>query len=285
MASLVADYGDSSGDSEEEENTGSIGLKREDAGITKEVSVNFFAEGDNDSSDDATADAESNSSSSKPEEKQQQQAENVPKLPNPFLQKTKLPSPHLKSKKKSQTLIPGPTSSVFVNPFEQAEQAKLGILEKHVRLTEAAPQKPATKQVCFKFKKGKCFLGDKCRFFHDRSNIALGAGSGSEGSGEAASPVAVQDEGPGFGRGDRSFKFPGFGGASGVNADGQFYHPAAQFSQGQPADPRTMDDDSYMAGAKGKKRHGITDSLMPPKKAMTDLGGLRKQERPWTVKK
>ncbi|KAL8571531.1 hypothetical protein ACOMHN_056826 [Nucella lapillus] len=256
---------------------------REDVEAAKESSGNFFTtKDDNDSSDDSNAGAEPDSGKTE----ENQQADTVPKLPTPFLQ-SKLPSPHLNpEERKSSSPFPGPTSSVFVNPFAQAELAKLGILEKHVRLTEAAPKKPASKQVCFKFKKGKCFLGEKCRFFHDRSNIALGSGSDrTAAAGESASPEPDHPVGAGFGRGDRSFQFSGFGGAPEIGGDGQFYHPVAHFSRGQPAEPQVIDDDNYMAAAKRKKRHGVTDSLQPPKRAMEDLGSLRKQERPWTMKK
>ena len=260
---------------------------RSGPGEPSEACVNFFDGEGSDSSEDS--DSRANEDASKTDESQS--AEQAPaKLPNPFLQSSsKLPAPHLKA---GDTQTPsyaagGPTSSVFVNPFEQAEQAKLGILEKHVRLTEAAPKKPASKQVCFKFRKGTCHLGAKCRFFHDRSNIVLG-GTTDRTDSAASLETAEQDSGPGFGRGDKSFTFPthgGRGGRGGGGGDGRFYHPAAQFSRGQPVDLRSLDEDNYMNAAKGRKRCGVTDALVPPKKAMTGLEDLRRKERPWTTKK
>lgn len=264
-----------------------------------EACTNFFGGGGGDgSSEDSDACAEEEEGSGKAEEEEiDQSAEQAPKLPSPFLlqadSKSKLPGPPLKSGGKPPApddCVSGPTSSVFVNPFQQAEQAKLGILEKHVRLTEAAPRKPASKQVCFKFRKGTCHLGTRCRFFHDRSNIALGGDrSGGGGSAVASSETEQQDSGAAFGRGDRTFQFSGHGGAGGGGrgggADGRFYHPAARFSRGQPADPQAFDEDNYMNAAKGRKRFGVSDDLVPPKKALTGLQEFRKKERPWTTKK
>lgn len=258
-------------------------------GEPSEACVNFFGGDGDDSSEDSNNDAEEDGSKAD----ENQSAEQVPKLPSPFLQaSSKLPAPLLKpGESQTPSYSAGATSSVFVNPFEQAEQAKLGILEKHVRLTEAAPKKPASKQVCFKFRKGTCHLGAKCRFFHDRSNIALGGVR--DRSDSSVTSETEQDSGPGFGRGDKSFTFPGHGGGTGGHVrrggggggDGRFYHPAAQFSQGQPADLRSLDEDNYMNSARGRKRCGVTDHLVPPKKALMGLDDLRKKERPWTTKK
>ncbi|KAK7087249.1 hypothetical protein V1264_021324 [Littorina saxatilis] len=238
-------------------------------------SVNFFAEDGGNSSDDSDADAEQDCGEG---EDNSDTTQHVPKLPNPFLQaSSKLPAPLLQTGE--EEAVSGGTCSVFGNPFRQAEQAKLGILEKHVPLTEAAPKKPASKQVCFKFKKGLCHLGAKCRFFHDRSNVPLGRYTDRSGAVDAE-----ENSGQAFGRGDSGFQFQG-GGGGGEGGEGQLYHPVAQFSRGQPADPRAFDEDDYMSSGKRKKRHGVTDELVPPKKALTDLHGHRKKERPWTTKK
>lgn len=287
MASLVADYGDSSGESDSEDKPLESGLS---ISKSEKQGINFFGEaGDDGSSEESDKDVDTDEKSNS--RKIALQVSQVPKLPTPVFHEgvshSKLAAPHLIPGESKVSLpssfLPGGTSSVFVNPFEQAEQAKLGILERHVRLTEAAPTKPASKPMCFKFKKGKCHLGDKCRFFHDRSNIALGSLAAS--SGLNSETEQDSEQGFGFGHGDKNFQFPGHGESNGTRVVGQLYHPAACFSAGQPADPNICDDDNYMKAMKGKKRFGVTDNLQPPKKALVELDSHRTRERPWTVMK
>ncbi|CAH1401520.1 unnamed protein product [Nezara viridula] len=72
--------------------------------------------------------------------------------------------------------LPPPTfsdkvkNSVFVNPYLEAENAQIAVLEKHVKMTEL-PNKNAVKvnKICWMFKKGKCSYGKKCRFSHSNT--------------------------------------------------------------------------------------------------------------------
>lgn len=58
-------------------------------------------------------------------------------------------------------------SSVFYNPFKAEEKKKLDVLEKHVQLSNAPPpSKKTNTRICYKFQRGKCRFGDKCRFAH-----------------------------------------------------------------------------------------------------------------------
>ena len=70
-------------------------------------------------------------------------------------------------------------TSVFTNYFHKAEEAKLAILEHHVKLTteQLKPNKERTKRhnkkgVCINFQKGRCRFGSKCRFAHSISSEA-----------------------------------------------------------------------------------------------------------------
>lgn len=60
------------------------------------------------------------------------------------------------------------SSSVFNNPYREAENYEQSLLEQHVKMTAVKKEiKDAKrKKICFKFNKGKCRLGDKCRFLH-----------------------------------------------------------------------------------------------------------------------
>lgn len=242
--------------------------------VPQDASYNYFDTGDG-SSD--YSDDDKNQISKIDEKKTSDE-----KLPSPFLQDMcKLPTPTLGSCAKERSLVP--SSSVFANPFEQAEQAKYSILEKHVRLTEAAPQKPASKQMCWKFKKGRCHLGERCRFFHDQSSIIVSCTAGFS---------EISDYGVTVGQlGEKKMKMT-VDESKDINIlktknsgqNKQLHHPIAHISKGHPATSEEVKDDNFMFTAKDKnlkKRFGVTDTLLPPKKALTALGHIRKKEKPW----
>lgn len=70
--------------------------------------------------------------------------------------------------------LPPPTfsdrvkNSVFLNPYLEAENAKIAVLEKHVKTIPQDESDSSNKlsKVCWMFKKGKCNYGKKCRFSH-----------------------------------------------------------------------------------------------------------------------
>ncbi|KFM62110.1 hypothetical protein X975_25744, partial [Stegodyphus mimosarum] len=67
---------------------------------------------------------------------------------------------------------PNISTSVFTNPYREAANYEQAILEKHVKMTTVKePEFSQTTKVCFKFYKGKCKLGDKCRFLHHNTTI------------------------------------------------------------------------------------------------------------------
>lgn len=115
------------------------------------------------------------------------------------------------------------------NRFAQEEKAKTALYEKHVKMTE---DKCSSQAPCFKFRKGACRKGDKCRFSHD-----LG------------------------------FQAPGYVPETPDYSDAVIESP----SPIAPVLPST------------KKRPGVTNTLMPAKKAKTNLAHQRARERPWTM--
>lgn len=155
----------------------------------------------------------------------------VPSLPKPAF-----------TEPSCEVTSPGP--SIFANPFELAAKAKQAILEKHVKMTEKIVTN-SNKPVCKKFKRGRCYFGDKCRFSHDVSNI-----------------VSMPPD-------DETTLL--------INKTTNRYN---RTNVGLPLD--TQDDDSYMANAKRKKRVGMTDTLVPPKRSLVALNKQRQQDRPWT---
>ena len=150
-------------------------------------------------------------------------------------------------------------TSVFTNYFHKAEEAKLAILERHVKLTteqvktnNERTKRKNKKGVCINFQRGGCRFGSKCRFAHSLSSEA------EETATDISAETSVSVAAPKFG-----------------------LLPSARMPV--TFEPDRDDDDSFNANKKRKHRSGVTDTLQPPKRAMKSLDQLRKQERPWTV--
>ncbi|GFO01195.1 pharynx and intestine in excess protein 1 [Plakobranchus ocellatus] len=256
MASLVADYSDS--DSDDESKNVEIDIKIEPGLEIKDEPAspirNFFEASGSDSDDEdqrkfTRFDPTLIKTEVKPE-----------KLPNPLLGdqgSKRLPGMNEAASSKIGTCV-------FANPFAEAEQAKFHILEKHVKLTTAAPKKPAHQPVCWKFKKGKCHMGKNCRFFHDTESQIV-TPQGDPHTAEANGVLPLSSSHPG-------------------DEQRPVYHPAA-FIDGRrrPMQPDPEDEDHYMSGMRKKKRYGVTDNLLPPQKAFESLQRQRAKERPWTM--
>lgn len=60
-------------------------------------------------------------------------------------------------------------TSVFTNPFVEAEKAKSAILEKHVKMTPTLDDTKMIngRKICWNYRKGRCRFGHNCTFAHD----------------------------------------------------------------------------------------------------------------------
>lgn len=126
-------------------------------------------------------------------------------------------------------------SSVFANPFKDMANERLNVLQKHVPLTlQARPTQIGGKRICVAYRKdGRCRFGSSCKFAHDsdlQSNRVVT--SDSEPKDNATTTVAeTQDD-------------------SLASCD---------------VDKETGDDDNT---ERKKRRIGVKDSLIPPKRAL-----------------
>lgn len=230
------------------------------------------------------------SSESEEEKKKQESAHTgSEKLPNPLSEK--LPRPVIGKKKKSQkkkkVIVEG---SVFINPFEKAEQAKQSILEKHVKMTENQHVTGKNVKICWKFKKGRCPFGNNCKYSHDvDSNLSLKYQN-------SETEVAGTEHSDGQNQNRKFLNVPpppkpvGFMGTMGTlkspTQQGQSTSRSYSTYRQQLQDKEDeADDDNYMLSAKKKKRSGVAQNLVPPKKAMMALEKQRTEERPWTVQR
>ncbi|KAL4223616.1 hypothetical protein ACF0H5_017085 [Mactra antiquata] len=279
--SLVADYGtDSESDSGDDARQRAEQVQSVDVQVvaTKRNYLVTNEEDLTDSDDDNKRETQSSSS-------------NHERLPNPLGEK--LPTPAIGSGSETNATkgTEGP-GSVFANPFENAEMAKQSILEKHVKMTEAQLMTGKRAKICKSFKLGKCRFGKHCKYSHDLdSNLSLRYTSthdvcGTEDQQDSSTPANIP----------KHLRLPpppkqGFMGTidslKSDNRPPSTYRQRQQYSQQvrymQSADGEDNDDDKFNVGDKRKKRVGVSQSLVPPKKAMSNLNKQRQSERPWTM--
>lgn len=78
-------------------------------------------------------------------------------------------------------------SSVFSNPYREAENYEQSVLERHVKMTAIKKSDDdKLNKICFKYNKGKCKLGDKCHFLHHTPQINLSETNHSDSEDQTA---------------------------------------------------------------------------------------------------
>ncbi|XP_060947523.1 uncharacterized protein si:ch211-113e8.11 [Limanda limanda] len=145
-------------------------------------------------------------------------------------------------------------SGVFTNPFKAQADQKLSALQKHVPLTlEAKPSEIGGKRMCVSYRKnGRCRFGIKCKFAHDSDlQTTVPSADGhhphhTPESDEAPAPEPVE---------------PNAGGSGGV---GKQKRPEEEESGGQHVK---------------KRRVGLSNTLIPPKRAMKQYAMHMDRER------
>ncbi|XP_014864727.1 PREDICTED: uncharacterized protein LOC106931241 [Poecilia mexicana] len=132
-------------------------------------------------------------------------------------------------------------SSVFTNPFKAQADQKLSALQKHVPLTmQARPSQIGGKKVCVSYRKdGRCRFGIKCKFAHDSDLQTAMIPSDSHPSVSEETPEAVG--------GSQSFQ---------------------QESKEKEAEQQMK-----------KRKVGLSNSLIPPKRALKQYTMQRDRER------
>ncbi|XP_029994383.1 uncharacterized protein LOC115422271 [Sphaeramia orbicularis] len=243
MNSLVG-YGvssDSDSDPEDVNNTNSSTQK--ELAVTK--TRNFLLESGSASSDSEEEDPQLSSPPAKtltPEP-----------APSAASQST-LPAPSLASPT-SNKLPPPPLhtsidSSVFANPFKAQADQKLSALQKHVPLTiEAKRSHIGGKRVCEAYRKnGRCRFDTKCKFAHDSGlqTPVIPTDSHSSARAEARGSSEARS------------------GAIGSNSQSSQQETAEEESEGQKVK---------------KRRVGLSNSLIPPKRALKQYAMQKDRER------
>lgn len=156
-----------------------------------------------------------------------------------------LPSPSLSPK---MNKLPPPSlqacsdTSVFSNPFKAQADQKLSALQKHVPLTEQArPSHIGGRRVCVSYRKdGRCRFGIKCKYAHD-SDLQTS---------------------------------PPFD--SHLNA-GKEVHTGVCGAQGTHSSQHDSEEKPEEQQSK-KRRVGLSNTLIPPKRAMKQYAMQREKE-------
>jgi hypothetical protein len=164
-------------------------------------------------------------------------------------EKLVLPSPLLEpsepSVSKEFTSRTYQQTSIFYNPFKAEEKKKLDVLEKHVQLSRNVPASSTNKKrVCYKFQKGKCRFGDTCRFAHNTHIIKTDTMNHS--TDDTKTPEVTTT----------------------INKTDTSYDP-------------DMDEDQWEITKPKKRRVGVSDTLIPPKKAMKAYEQQKTKEKTW----
>lgn len=139
---------------------------------------------------------------------------------------------------------------MFANPFRDEERAQLSILERHVKLSDNNWAKGG-KGVCLAYQRdGRCRYGTKCKYSHG-TDLPPGATLASQGelsSGGGDVPEAVGD---------------------GLKL--------GELQSGEEAGEETQAE-------RGKrKKPGLSNTLIPPKKALKSYQKHQSAERPWAL--
>lgn len=137
------------------------------------------------------------------------------------------------------------SSSVFSNPFQDEKQAQLSILERHVKLSDGNWSKGG-KSICLAYQRdGRCRYGTKCKYSHG-SDLPQGSAA------PAQREIAGNDlsnkvlEAHGLGSGEEHVEEP-------------------QNDKGK------------------RKKPGLSDTLIPPKRSLKSYQKQLSTERPWAV--
>ncbi|KAM3913223.1 uncharacterized protein RB166_018532 isoform 2-T2 [Leptodactylus fuscus] len=137
------------------------------------------------------------------------------------------------------------SSSVFSNPFQDEKQAQLSILERHVKLSDGNWAKGG-KGICLSYQRdGRCRYGTKCKYSHG-TDLPQG------------SATSAQREIGGDDSSSNILEMTGL-----VNEEEQVEEPQND--------------------KRKRKKPGLTDNLVPPKRSLKSYQKQLSTERPWAV--
>ncbi|KAK2817035.1 hypothetical protein Q5P01_025226 [Channa striata] len=237
----VSSESDSDGDTEDGDNSGLSSCREvcEETTAAKK-SHNFLLESASASSD-SCSESESEEQDPDPPSPSHSQTPALSAACQAPLTLNKLPPPPLNACS---------DSSVFANPFKAQADQNLSALQKHVPLTlQAKPSQIGGKRVCVSYRKdGRCRFGIKCKFAHDS---------------DLQTPVTPADCHP-----------P-------VTDEAAVSEPVESHIGGScNEESQGLTGEEKSGGQQVKKRRvGLSNTLIPPKRAMKQYTQHRDRER------
>lgn len=140
-------------------------------------------------------------------------------------------------------------NSVFSNPFRAREDKKVAILEHHVGVTnrQEAANMFNGKKVCLNFRKGRCRHGHRCKFAHDNDVRKEVSDSLYSAKYDEAAQISHEKS------------------ETDTRPHLQLAPTTEDVDLLQPPD---QDQDGAVISSGKKKRPGLSDKLVPSKKAM-----------------
>ncbi|XP_061102389.1 uncharacterized protein si:ch211-113e8.11 [Conger conger] len=167
----------------------------------------------------------------------------------------KLPPPPLGAPGLSAGGLPS-GSSVFANPFRDRAEEHLNVLRKHVPLTlEPRPSQIGGRKMCISYRRdGRCRFGISCKFAHD-SDLQTFNGQGLSANNDGCSANQLGNLATSHGAPDCHQNVPFL----------------SQTCPHQDPDPK---------GGPGRKRKvGLSNTLIPPKRALKQYASQREGEK------
>ncbi|CAG7816324.1 unnamed protein product [Allacma fusca] len=160
----------------------------------------------------------------------------------------------------SESVKPIQSFSVFEIPFLDQETKKSAALERHVKMTQVAGTHEMIngKKICWNYRKGKCRFGHNCTFAHDsdiQQSVEKKSADIKSQSYFSATDQQTEQPGTEYVEEDVVISSPHL---STRNTTG------TKVNSDDLSPPRKNDG----IGKKGKKRHGLTQTLQPGKKIM-----------------
>ena len=139
-------------------------------------------------------------------------------------------------------------SSVFSNPFRAREDKKAAVLTQHVGVTsrQEAANTFNGKKVCYNFRKGRCRHGHRCKFAHDNDVSKEVSDSLYSAKYDEAAQISHEK----------------------AETDTRPHIHLAPTTEDVSLIPTEPESDSAVITSGKKKRPGLSDKLVPSKKAM-----------------
>ncbi|CAH2321537.1 hypothetical protein AB205_0130250 [Pelobates cultripes] len=192
----------------------------------------------------------SSNASSSDEESEVQNKKEIPQ--NSVTVNSPLPTVRLPAPLLGRQVVAGP-GGVFSSTFREEQEAQLNVLEQHVKLSDSNWMKRG-RGVCLAYQKdGRCRYGTKCRYSHDSDLMQPGTQLVNKGSEHNL-----------------------------LREDGGWMHREENV-EGNEGKESELDRDEKQSQRGKRKKPGLSNTLIPPKKSMQNYKEQLAAERPWDL--